>query len=157
MISCYIYFIPASPFSNLSVTSPTSQLILQPFRRFTSFTAHYPTLPLLHLRHSSFSNPSFASPTSQALPLRHLGRRPCQDRLKLLPPDVSTGALWWGKRYPSTLISDFLTGCRFFSYEVSTQLSQGWVEPAPDPILPEKNCRVQPNQTWELLGGSSMR
>ena len=56
-------------FSNLSVTSPTSQLILQPFRRFTYATAHSPTISLLHLRHSSFSNPSFASPKSQALRL----------------------------------------------------------------------------------------
>ena len=56
-------------FSNPSVTSPTSQLILQPFRRFTYVTAHSPTLPLLHLRHNSFSNPSFASATSQALHL----------------------------------------------------------------------------------------
>ena len=63
-------------FSNLFVTSPTSQLILQPFCRFTYFTAHSPTLPLLHQRHSSFSNPSFASPTSQALHLRNLASRP---------------------------------------------------------------------------------
>ena len=61
-------------FSNLSVISPMPQLILQPFRRFTYVTSHSPTLPLLHLRHSSFSNPSFASPTSQAL---HLAGRPC--------------------------------------------------------------------------------
>ena len=40
-----------SSFSNLSVTSPTSQLILQPFRRYLS--------------HSSFSNRSVASTTSQ--------------------------------------------------------------------------------------------
>ena len=66
-----------SSFSNPSVASPTSQLILQPFRRFTYVTAHSPTLPLLHLRHSSFSNPSFASPTSLALHLRHLASRPC--------------------------------------------------------------------------------
>ena len=52
-----------------TVTSPTSQLILQPFYRFTYVTAHSPTLPLLHLRHSSFSNPSFVSPTSQVLHL----------------------------------------------------------------------------------------
>ena len=39
-------------FSNLPVTSSTSQLILQPFCRFTYV-------------HSSFSNPSVASPTSQ--------------------------------------------------------------------------------------------
>ena len=65
-------------FSKLSVPSPTSQHILQSFRRFTYVTAHSPTLPLLHLRHSSFSNPSFAllcpfsklsvpSPTSQLI------------------------------------------------------------------------------------------
>ena len=44
-------------FSKLSVTSPMSQLILQPFRRFTYVTAHSRTLPFLHPRHSSFSNP----------------------------------------------------------------------------------------------------
>ena len=65
-------------FSKLSVTSPTSQLILQPFRRFTYVTAHSPTPTLLDLRHSSFSNPSFASPTSQALHLIHLASRPCK-------------------------------------------------------------------------------
>ena len=63
-------------FSNHSVASPTSQLILQHFRHFTYVTTHSPTLPLLHLRHSSFSNPSFASPASQALHLRHLASRP---------------------------------------------------------------------------------
>ena len=47
----------------LASTSPTSQLILQPFRRFTYVTAHSPTFPSLHLRHSSFSNPSVALPT----------------------------------------------------------------------------------------------
>ena len=85
-----------SSFSNLSVALPTSQLIhqpfhcftyvtvhspalliLQPFRHFTYVTAHSPALPSLHLRHSSFSNPSFASPTSHALHLRHLARQTC--------------------------------------------------------------------------------
>ena len=42
-------------------------LILQPFRHFTDVTAHSPTLSLLHLRHSSFSNPSVALPTSQLI------------------------------------------------------------------------------------------
>ena len=64
-------------FSNLSVTSPTSHLILQPFRRFTYITAHSPTVLLIHLRHSSLSSPSFASPTSQALHLIHLASRSC--------------------------------------------------------------------------------
>ena len=61
--------------SNLSVTSPTSHLILLPFRRFIYVTAHSPTLPLLHLSHSSFSNPSVAWPTSHlspTLPSLHL-------------------------------------------------------------------------------------
>ena len=70
-------------FSNLSITSSTSQLILQPFCRFTYVTAHSPTLPLFHLHHSSFSNPSFASPTSQALHLRHLTSRPwCENETR---------------------------------------------------------------------------
>ena len=51
----------------LSVASPTSQLILQPFHRFTYVTVHSATLPLLHLRHSSFSNPSVASSTKQLI------------------------------------------------------------------------------------------
>ena len=63
-------------FSNLSVTSPISKLILQSFCCFTYITAHSPTLPLLHLCHSSFSNPSFASPASQALHLIHLASHP---------------------------------------------------------------------------------
>ena len=37
------------------------------FHRFTNVTAHSPTLPSLYLRHSSFSNPSVASPTSQLI------------------------------------------------------------------------------------------
>ena len=61
-----------SSFCKLSTTSPTSQLILQPFRRFTYVTAHSPTLPLLHLGHNSFSSPSFASTTSQDFHLHHL-------------------------------------------------------------------------------------
>ena len=49
------------------------------------------------------------------------------------------GNLWLAKHYPSTLISVFLTGFRYFSYQIATQLSsRGWVDPVPDPILPEK-------------------
>ena len=63
---------------NLLSYTPTclAELILQPFLHFTYVTAHSPTLPLLYLRHSSFYNPSFASPTSQALHLIHLASRP---------------------------------------------------------------------------------
>ena len=42
-------------------------LILQPFRHFTYVTAHSPSLPSLHLRHSSFSNISVTSPSSQLI------------------------------------------------------------------------------------------
>ena len=83
---CYDYSYELCSFSNLSVTSPTSQLILQRFRRFTYATAHSPTLPLLHLRHSSFSNPSFASPTSQTLHIIHLASRPWS-QCPLMRPD----------------------------------------------------------------------
>ena len=72
---CYDYNYELCSFSNLSVTSPTSQLILirQAFRHFTYVTAYSPTLPLLYLRHNSSSNPSVASPTSQLI-LRPLFR-----------------------------------------------------------------------------------
>ena len=51
---CYDYNYELCSFSNLSVTSPTSQLILQPFRRFTYVTAHSPSLLSLFLRHRLF-------------------------------------------------------------------------------------------------------
>ena len=60
-------------FSKFSVTSPTSQLVLQPFRRFTYVAAHSPTLPSLYLRRSSFSNLSVTSPKSQLI-LQHFRR-----------------------------------------------------------------------------------
>ena len=74
-----------SSFSNPSVTSPMSQIILQPFFRFSYVTSsslnspgrtHSPTFPSLHLRHNSFSNPSVASPTSQVFHLIHLPSSP---------------------------------------------------------------------------------
>ena len=42
-----------------------AELILQPFRHFTYVITHSSTLPPYHLLHSSFSNPSVASLTSQ--------------------------------------------------------------------------------------------
>ena len=66
----------SASFSNPTIASPTSQLILQPILRFTYVTSHSPTFLLLHLRNSSFLNPSVALPTSQALHLRHLASRP---------------------------------------------------------------------------------
>ena len=75
---------PGNPDGRVGERDVTSQLILQPFRRFTYVTAYSPTLPLLHLRHSSFSNPSFSSPISQALHLIHLASRPCSFMLPII-------------------------------------------------------------------------
>ena len=50
---------------NFGFLNRISLLILQPFRHFTYVTTHSPTLPSLYLRHSSFSSPSVALPTSQ--------------------------------------------------------------------------------------------
>ena len=49
------------------VVMTRKMLILQAFRHFTYITAHSPTLPLLYLRHSSFSNSSVAPPMSQLI------------------------------------------------------------------------------------------
>ena len=48
-------FSGVSSFSNPFVNSPTSQLILQPFRRFTYVKAHSPTLLSFLLRHRIFT------------------------------------------------------------------------------------------------------
>ena len=49
------------------------------------------------------------------------------------------GALWLAKPLSLNLNFGFLNGFRYFSYQVATQLSsQGWVDPVPDPTLPEK-------------------
>ena len=55
-----------SSFYSPSFASPTSQLILQPFRRFTDTTAHSTALPLLHLRHRHFTYVPDTSRTSHA-------------------------------------------------------------------------------------------
>ena len=69
--------------------SETALLILQAFRHFTYVTAHSLTLQLLHIRCNSFSNSSFASPTSQALHLRHVASRPCNKVCFYLPKFIS--------------------------------------------------------------------
>ena len=100
-------------FSKLSFASPMSQLILQPFPCFTYVTAHSPTLLLLHLCHSSFSNPSFASPTSQDFHLRHLASRPCHPRGPRFRAVFTHGLMWimdWGGKFfePVSLFCHFM-------------------------------------------------
>ena len=49
------------------------------------------------------------------------------------------GALWLAKRLPLNFNLVFLTGFRYFSYQVATQLSsRGWVDTVADTILSEK-------------------
>ena len=55
--------------------------------------SHSPTLPLLHLRHRSLSNPSFASPMSQALHLLHLASRTCIKLQGIILNDVDVSRL----------------------------------------------------------------
>ena len=62
------------------------ELILQPFRHFTYVTTHSPTLLSLYLRHSSFSNPSFTSRTSQFI-LQPFFRFSCVTSPSLNSPD----------------------------------------------------------------------
>ena len=48
-------------------------------------------------------------------------------------------SLWLVKCLSLNLNFSFLNWFRYFSYQVATQLSSwGWVDPVPDPILPEK-------------------
>ena len=48
-------------------------------------------------------------------------------------------ALWLANRLSLYLNFSFLNRIHYFSYQVATQLSsRGWVDPVPDPILPEK-------------------
>ena len=78
-LRCFTYVTVHSPIllsllllTSSSLNSPGEPLIIP---GGTYVTAHSPTLALLHIRHTSFSNPSFASPTSQALHLIHLVSR----------------------------------------------------------------------------------
>ena len=49
-----------------------------------------------------------------------------------------------------------LTGFRYFSYQVDTQLSsRGWVDPVSDPILPEKFLGYSRESNPGLLGWQS--
>ena len=110
------------------VTSLTPQLIILPFRRFTYVTAHSPALPLLHLRHSSFSNPSVASPTSQALHLIHLASRPWDNNgaeLILKPFCHFT----YVKTHSPTLPSLYLRHSSFSNPSVASPKSQFILQP----------------------------
>ena len=65
----YVPFLCANSKNEQSSHRHTAELILQAFSHLTYVTAHSdsPSFPSLHLRHSSFSNPSLALPTSQVI------------------------------------------------------------------------------------------
>ena len=59
------------------------------------------------------------------------------------------------KLYPSTLISVFLTGFRYFSYQVTTQLSSwGWVDPFQTLYFQKNFLGIAGNRTRDLWDGS---
>ena len=95
------------------------------FRRFTYITAHSPTLLLLHLRHSSFSNSSFASLTSQVLHLIHLASRPSPSQNKFfLIKDFEKNHIFFSSHSKQDYIET-----NFFKYFfLSSQLVDGDVE-----------------------------
>ena len=66
------------------------------------------------------------------------------------------GALWLAKRLSLNLNFSFLNRISYFSYQVATQLSsRGWVDPIPDPILPEKFLRYSRESNPGPLGWQS--
>ena len=60
-----------SSFSNLSVTSPTTQLILQPFCCFTYIIAHSPTLLSLLQHHKLFTYGTWRAAHESRAPDNH--------------------------------------------------------------------------------------
>ena len=92
---------PCRCFTYIIGTSPTSQLILQPFCHFIYATVHSTTLPPLHLRHSSFSNPSVASPMPQLI-------------LAPFPCFYVTGFLLTSPREPPMAFSCFVATVMYF-------------------------------------------
>ena len=98
-----------------------AELILQAFCRVTYVTAHSPTLPSLYLRHSSFSNPSVASPTSQLILSR--AHSPSFPSLHLRHSSFSNPSL-------ALLTSqDILQPFRCFTYATSTFSNPSFASP----------------------------
>ena len=86
-------------------TRKLAELILQAFRRITYVTVHSPTLPSLYVHHSSFSNPSVVSPTSQHI-LQTFFRFFQVTGSSLTSPGERP-KVRWGKRQAKILKSDF--------------------------------------------------
>ena len=64
-----------------------------------SIPSHSPTLMSLHLHHSSFYNTSGASPTSEALHLRHLASRPCRMKWFFMIMMANHIRRWMGPKF----------------------------------------------------------
>ena len=66
---CYLEIGWFSKYVRIIFFCKWAELILQALSHFTYITAHSdsPSFPSLHLRHSSFSNPSLTLPTSQVI------------------------------------------------------------------------------------------
>ena len=66
------------------------------------------------------------------------------------------GVLWLAKRLSLNLNSSFLNRISLLLIQIATQLSsRGWVDPVPDPILPEKFLGYSRESNPEPLGWQS--
>ena len=104
---CYDYNYELCSFSNLSITSLTSQLILQP-------------IPSLYLRHSSFSNHSVASPTSQLI-LKPLFRFSYVTGFSLTSPGRPPMLYYLSEFYDFNAMHSI--HCKWRAYTISIQLT----------------------------------
>ena len=83
--TCFFLVLVGTTTSQNIPWAARQELILHSFRHFTYVTTHSPSLSSLYLRHSSFSNPSVASPTSQFF-LQPFFRFPCVTGSSLMSP-----------------------------------------------------------------------
>ena len=123
-----------SSFSKLSISSPTSQLILQAFHLFTYVTANSPTLPLLCLHHSSFSKLfhlfTYVTANSPTLPSLHLCHssfsNPSFASLLILQP---LRHFTYVTTHSPTLPSLYLRHSSFTNLSVASPMSQFILQP----------------------------
>ena len=143
-----------SSFSKLSVTSPTSQLILilQPFRHFTYVTAHSPTHPSLYLQMLSLILQAFSHFTyvtahsdSPTFPLLHLCHSSFSNPSLALPTSQLIlqpfRCFTYVTAHSPTPFSPLLRH-RIFTYVTWRAANVSWMTPAAICIRATRSCCV---------------
>ena len=148
-----------------------SSLILQPFRHFTYATAYSPTFPSLYLRHSSFSNPSAALPTSQFI-LQPFFRFSYVTSSSLNSPGEQAELILqpfrhftYATAYSPTLPSLYLRHSSFFNHSVPSPTAQlilqpffrfsyaigsSLMSPGELPMVPRETSHVHAKMSWNV-------